>query len=55
MQQVKNNIYGEVERFNQDKLNKLLQDNEVNHVEVFPANSQNMETAKKRVGKKFSA
>ena len=45
---------GEPMPFNGSEFEKMLQDSEIDHVDVFPGTPDNLERRKKMVGKKYS-
>jgi hypothetical protein len=53
MQEVKNGHYGPMEPFSMEGLSKKLNDQEVDHVEVFNGTKENIEKANSRVGKVY--
>jgi hypothetical protein len=53
MQEIRNGKFGPVEPFNGDALSKKLNDQEVDHVEVFNGTKENIEKANSRVGKTY--
>lgn len=49
----KNGIFGEIEEYDQNKLEKLIQNQEVDRVEVFEGTKENIAFRTSMVGKKY--